>query len=445
MDICVQSTGAQYGFFCIVRYMISFSRHTLANGLKVIIHTDVDSPNVVLNILYNVGSRVEDPSKTGFAHLFEHLMFGGSANIESYDTPLQNVGGQNNAFTSQDITNYYLTLPASNAETGFWLESDRMKALNFDPKVLEVQQKVVIEEFKQRYLNQPYGDFWLKIFPLAYKEHSYNWPTIGKSIEHIEAFTLDDVRSFFYNYYGPNNAILVIAGNIEEAQALALAEKWFGDIEPITLKGVDLKPEPVQEAYREEIIEAAVPVDAVYVAYHSCSRLSKDYYACDLLSDILGRGKGSYLYEALVRNASVFTNVSAYMLGNLDPGLLILEGKVSQGQTAETAVAALLEAVERFADAGPTEEMVTKARNQAASSFEFNNVELLNRAMNLAYFELLGDAELINEETAKILAITGENIASVAKNVLLRTNASAILYKKNGDEVPEYETEEDEA
>jgi zinc protease len=423
--------------------MISFSRTTLDNGLKVLVHTDVDSPNVVLNILYNVGSRVEDPEKTGFAHLFEHLMFGGSANIASYDGPLQAVGGQNNAFTSQDITNYYLTLPAANAETGFWLESDRMKALNFDPKVLDVQQKVVIEEFKQRYFNQPYGDFWLKIFPLAYKKHSYNWPTIGKSLEHIESFTLEDVKRFFYSYYGPNNAILVVAGNIDEAKAVELAKKWFGDIPAIEITKPIIAIEPLQEAYREEVVEAAVPVDAVYAAFHTCERNHADYYPSDLLSDMLGRGKGSYLYQELVRNNPVFTSVGAFMVGNLDPGLLIVEGKVAPGHTSASAQKLLFEALERFLQDGLTEERVTKARNQAASSFEFNQVELLNRAMNLAYFELLGDAEGLNEESANILAVSLEDVTRVAQAVLKPTNASVILYKKNGVEV-EFEEDEEE-
>lgn len=426
--------------------MISFSRHTLPNGLKVLIHEDKDSPSVVLNLLYNVGSRIEDPEKTGFAHLFEHLMFGGSAHIESYDTPLQRVGGQNNAFTSQDITNYYLTLPAANAETGFWLESDRMLALNFDPNVLEVQRKVVMEEFKQRYLNQPYGDFWLKIFPLAFRRHGYNWPTIGKSLDHIERFTLDDVRSFFYRYYGPNNAILVIAGNIEEDAAIRLAAKWFGEIDAIEVPPANLPEEPAQQEYREEVINADVPVDAVYAAYHTVARMDPDYYASDLLSDVLGRGKGSYLYQKLVRERRVFTSIGAYMLGNLDPGLLILEGKVAPGHTAEEAREALFAAVELFCAEGPTEEMVVKARHQAASSFEFNQVELLNRAMNLAYFELLGDAEMLNEEAKRILDVQRVDVERVARAVLRKENACVILYKKTGtgaEDLVEAEEEED--
>ena len=411
--------------------MISFSRHTLPNGLKVIIHEDADSPSVVLNLLYNVGSRIEDPEKTGFAHLFEHLMFGGSANIESYDGPLQRVGGQNNAFTSQDITNYYLTLPAANAETGFWLESDRMMALNFNPEVLEVQRKVVMEEFKQRYLNQPYGDFWLKIFPLAYKEHGYSWPTIGKSLEHIERFTLEDVRAFFYNYYGPNNAIIVIAGNMEEGRALELADKWFGGISSIEARSQISAVETEQTEYREEVMQADVPVDAVYLAYHTVGRTHEDYYSSDLLSDILGRGKGSYLYEKLVRERPVFTNLSAYMLGNLDPGLLIIEGKVAGDIAAEEAREELFASLDQFVRDGPTEEMLVKARNQAASSFEFNQVELLNRAMNLAYFELLGDASMLNQESKRIMAVRQADVERVARQILRRDNCSAILYKKS--------------
>lgn len=410
--------------------MIEFSRRVLANGLKVIYHPDLASPSVVLNLLYNVGSRVEDPEKTGFAHLFEHLMFGGSANIPSYDTPLQRVGGQNNAFTSQDITNYYLTLPAANAETGFWLESDRMQALNFDPEVLEVQRKVVIEEFKQRYLNQPYGDFWLKIFPLAYKVHPYRWPTIGKELAHIERFTMDDVRNFFYSYYGPNNATLVIAGNIAEADAWSLADKWFGSIPSIDVKQKALPTEPAASHFQKEDLYADVPVDAVYLAYKVGKRGDAEYHATDLLGDILGRGKSSVLFEKLVRQAGIFTSLSAYNLGNLDPGLLIVEGKVAPNATAEEGCNALLRAIESFVQTGASEAEVEKARNQAATSFEFNQLELLNRAMNLAYFELLGGAESLNQEAERILAVSQAEVNAAARQYLRPENCSAILYHK---------------
>jgi zinc protease len=310
--------------------MIAFKEFTLENGLQVIVHEDPTVQIAVMNILYDVGSRDEHPDKTGFAHLFEHLMFGGSKNIPNYDEPLQRVGGENNAFTNTDITNYYLTLPASNLETGFWLESDRMLSLSFDPKVLEVQQKVVIEEFKQRYLNQPYGDVWLKLRPLAYKVHPYKWATIGKEMSHIENATLQDVKDFFFRYYVPNNALMVIAGNVTVDQVKKLSEKWFGPI-PRGIKSRDMLTEPTQQEKRFLNVSAKVPANAFYKAYHMPGRFHDDYYAIDLLSDILSRGQSSRLYHQLVKKKEIFTSISSFVLGSIDPGLLVISGRVKDG------------------------------------------------------------------------------------------------------------------
>src|SRR5688572_3737649 len=308
--------------------MIRYEAFTLDNGLRVIVHEDPTVEIAVVNILYDVGSRDEHPDKTGFAHLFEHLMFGGSANIPSYDEPLQRVGGESNAFTNTDVTNYYLTVPAANIETGFWLESDRMLSLSFDPEVLEVQRKVVIEEFKQNYLNQPYGDVWLKLRPLTYHVHPYQWATIGKEISHIENATMDDVKSFFFQHYVPNNAILVVAGHVTVDQVKQLAEKWFGPIKPGKKSGRKLPNEPAQQAKRVQTVEAKVPANALYKSYHMPGRFHEDYYAADLLSDVLSRGHSSRMYNQLVKEKEIFTSISSFVMGTIDPGQLVISGRV---------------------------------------------------------------------------------------------------------------------
>jgi len=408
--------------------MIPFSSFTLANGLKVFVHEDPSVQIAVMNILYHVGSRDERSDKTGFAHLFEHLMFGGSVNIPSYDEPLQLVGGENNAFTNTDITNYYLTVPSSNIETGFWLESDRMLSLSFDPKVLEVQRKVVIEEFKQRYLNQPYGDVWLKLRPLAYKTHPYLWATIGKEISHIENATMDDVKEFFFSHYVPNNAILVVAGNVTADQVKALSEKWFGPIPAGKREERTLPAELKQTEKRILNVEAEVPSNALYKAWHMGGRFDNDYYAVDLLSDILSRGHSSRFYQQLVQEKEIFTSVSSFVTGTIDPGLFVISGRVKDGITLEQAekeVDALLAKVIRE---GILSEELEKVKNQAESSLEFGEVEVMNRAMNLAFSALSGDANLVNEEGERIKAVTANDIHHVAKEILREENSNVMYY-----------------
>ncbi|SDL74937.1 Predicted Zn-dependent peptidase [Catalinimonas alkaloidigena] len=409
--------------------MIEYSEFTLDNGLRVLVHEDHTAPMAVLNILYNVGSRDEEAHRTGFAHLFEHLMFGGSRHIPSYDEPLQKVGGENNAFTSPDITNYYISLPASNLETAFWLESDRMLALSFDPEVLDVQKKVVIEEFNQRYLNQPYGDIWLKLRPLAYKAHPYQWPTIGKDISHIAEATMDNVREFFYRHYLPNNAVLVVAGDVTVSEVQRLSEKWFGPIPAGEAPVRQLPAEPAQQAARTLTVESDVPLHALYKVYHMPGRLHPDYYAIDLLSDALGRGKSSRLFNRLVKGQRLFNSIGAYVTGSVDPGLLVIQGKVNQGIALEAAKQALDEVVNEIVTKGLEEPELTKVKNQAESTLIFSEVELLNRAMNLAFFAAQGDANLINAESAKIQAVTPDDIARVAQQILVSTNSSTLYYR----------------
>ncbi|MHA7100290.1 M16 family metallopeptidase [Roseivirga pacifica] len=408
--------------------MVEFERFVLDNGLKVIVHEDHSAPIAVVNLLYQVGARDENEEKTGFAHLFEHLMFGGSKHIPSYDEPLQKVGGDNNAFTSNDITNYYITLPSANIETAFWLESDRMLSLSFDPEVLEVQRSVVIEEFKQRYLNQPYGDAWLKLRPLAYQKHPYKWNTIGKEIAHIEEATMEDVKDFFFNWYVPNNAILVVGGDVTVDQVKSLAEKWFGSIPAREIETRALPKEPRQEEYRSLDVEEDVPLDSLYMTFHMCGRNDEAYHATDLLSDILGRGKSSRLYKRLVDEDRVFSSISAYVTGSIDPGLLTIHGKVNSEFNLAQAEGAVWKVLDDFMDERITAEELEKVKNKAESTQVFSEMELLNRAMNLAYAEMLGDADLANQEAAKIRAVSVGDIRAVAKEVIRKTNASVLRY-----------------
>jgi zinc protease len=409
--------------------MISFKEFTLENGLQVIVHEDPTVQIAVMNLLYNVGSRNERPDKTGFAHLFEHLMFGGSTHIPSFDEPLQRVGGENNAFTNTDITNYYLTLPAANLETGFWLESDRMLSLSFDPTALEVQRKVVIEEFKQRYLNQPYGDVWLKLRPLAYKVHPYQWATIGREISHIENATLDDVKNFFFQHYVPNNAILVVAGHVTEEQVRKLTEKWFAPIPAGKVNGYALPKEPVQTEKRFSEVEAAVPANAFYKAWHMPGRFHEDYYAIDLLSDVLSRGQSSRLHQELVKKKEIFTSVSSFVTGTIDPGLFVISGRLREGIRLEDAERHVQEVVDAVLSQGVKNEELEKVKNQAESTLEFGEVEVLNRAMNLAFGKLSGDANIVNEEGKKLSAVTLEDAKRVANTILTEKNSNVLYYK----------------
>jgi zinc protease len=382
-----------------------------------------------VNILYNVGSRDEEENRTGFAHLFEHLMFGGSKNIPAYDEPLQKVGGENNAFTSPDITNYYITLPAVNLETAFWLESDRMMSLSFDPKVLEVQQKVVVEEFKQRYLNQPYGDVWLKLRPLAYQIHPYRWATIGKEISHIENATMDDVKAFFFKYYLPNNAILVVAGDVTIPQVKALTEKWFGSIAAGEKYVRNLPQEPLQTSARFLETEAKVPLNALYKAYHVPGRFAQDYYIADLMSDVLGRGKSARMYQKLLKERQLFANINAYNTSSIDPGLLVVQGNLNAGVSLEEADAAIEEVLQELVEVTLLQQELSKVKNQAESTLAFSEVELLNRAMNLAYAASVGNPDLVNLEAEKIQAVTVEEIQAMAKHVLRKENCSTLYYR----------------
>ena len=407
--------------------MINFHRFTLPNGLKVIFHQDKTTPMAVVNTLYDVGARDEDPNHTGFAHLFEHLMFGGSVNIPDFDAPLQRAGGESNAFTSNDITNYYDVLPSQNIETALWLESDRMLSLAFSDKSLEVQRSVVIEEFKQRYLNQPYGDVWLELRPLAYKTHPYQWATIGKEISHIEQATMDDVRSFFGTHYHPGNAILTIAGNYENNQIEDMVSTWYGNI-PGKKKGARiLMQEPPQNEYRTLTLKRNVPASAFYYAFKMSERKSEGYYIADLLSDEVGKDKSGKLYLSLKKDKALVHEINAYILGSLDEGLFIVSGKLMPGKTFEALDTALWEVLESFKNTLISTPDLNRLRMKGKTSKAFQEQGLLNRAMNLSFFELLGDAHGINEEEAIYNAIQASHLQDYAKSLFNPSNCSRLF------------------
>lgn len=411
--------------------MLDFNRFTLSNGLKVLVHEDATTPMAVLNVLYDVGARDEEPGKTGFAHLFEHLMFGGSVNIPSYDEPLQRVGGENNAFTSNDITNYYITLPASNIETAFWLESDRMLSLAFSEKSLDTQRNVVMEEFKQRYLNQPYGDVWLKLRPLAYQNHPYQWATIGQDLVQIENAKMEDVKAFFTKHYNPQNAILVVGGNVKTEEVKKMAEKWFGPILAGEKYYRNLPKEHPQTEARSLTVKANVPLNAIYIAFKMPARNDKSYQAYDLLSDILSQGQSSRLYNSLLKEQQLFSDINAYITSSLDEGLFVVEGKLVEGIAMEQAEAAIWVELTKMTQILVSEEELTKVKNKSESIMVFAQMNLLDKAMNIAYYELLGDANLLNTEIDKYLAINAQQIKEAAQTTFLKEKSSTLYYLAN--------------
>lgn len=415
-------------YHCTHMAQVGFSRFTLQNGLRVIVHHDDSTPLACINIMYDVGSRDERPERTGFAHLFEHLMFGGSVNIPSYDEPLQRVGGSNNAFTSSDITNYYITLPAQNLETGFWLESDRMLSLAFTEKSLEVQRNVVIEEFRQRYLNQPYGDAWLLMRPLAYTSHPYSWSTIGKEISHITEATMEEVKDFFFKHYTPGNAIMVVSGPVSHDEVEQLANKWFGPIERAAPPARSLPQEPQQTAPRRLEVERPVPQDAIYISFHICGRGHADYAATDLISDILGKGSSSRLYQRLVKEQRCFSEIHAFVMGERDPSLLTIMGHIAKGTDRAMAEAAIWKELDSLRQLSMDDAELEKVKNQAEAAHEFGQMNMLNRSIALAYHEMLGDAARINSELDEYRAVKVTDIQRLASAVLRPENSSTLVY-----------------
>ncbi|HEX5669189.1 MAG TPA: pitrilysin family protein [Chitinophagaceae bacterium] len=408
--------------------MIHFERFKLANGLSVLVHRDVSTPMVVLDILYDVGARDEDPARTGFAHLFEHLMFGGSVNIPDYDEPLQVAGGENNAYTTNDLTNYYCQLPVENIETAFWLESDRMLSLAFSEKSLDVQRKVVSEEFKEHYLNKPYGDAWQIIREMAYTTHPYRWMTIGKELKHIEEARLSDVKAFFFKHYTPSNAIMVVAGNVEVEEVKQLAEKWFGDIAPGERYVREIKPEPPQTEPRKKTVTRDVPLDALYKCWHMPARMEQGYYVADLITDILGGSTSSRLFQVLVKEKKMFSNIECYHFGCVDRGLLTIEGKLVKGVDIHEAEKAIEEILDQLKEKKIDDKELQKVKNKTESLMAFEDMSLMNRANSLAFYELLGDATLMNTELGKYQAVTTDDIMKESRKIFDEKNSNTLYY-----------------
>jgi zinc protease len=408
--------------------MIQFDRFQLSNGLRVLVHEDHSTPMAVVNVLYDVGARDEDPKRTGFAHLFEHLMFGGSVNIEDFETPLQMAGGENNAYTTNDFTNYYIQLPAENIETAFYLESDRMLSLAFDEKSLEVQRKVVCEEFKEHYINKPYGDVWFKMRELVYQQHPYRWMTIGSKLSHIEEAQLEDVRQFFFKYYRPVNAILVVAGKVKTGQVRELAEKWFGDI-PSGEKYVRNVPqEPRQQEVRKMEVTADVPLDALYKSYPMAARTEQGYYVADLITEVLGGGGSSRLHQALIKEQKLFSQIDCYHTGSVDPGLVVIEGKLIKGVSLEAADKAVEAELVKMQSEKISEKELTKVKNKTESAIVFEDMSVMNRANSLAIYELLGDANMMNTELGRYQAVTAEEILATSQQLFDPNNSNTLYY-----------------
>ncbi|HSB94291.1 MAG TPA: pitrilysin family protein [Flavitalea sp.] len=408
--------------------MIQFEKFRLENGLRVIIHEDPSTPMAVVNVMYDVGAKDEDPAKTGFAHLFEHLMFGGSINIEDFETPLQIAGGENNAYTSNDVTNYYIQLPAENLETALWLESDRMLSLAFNEKSLDVQRKVVCEEFKEHYINKPYGDVWFRLREMAYKQHPYQWQTIGKELSHIQNATLADVKHFFFKHYRPNNAILVVAGNVKPAEVKLLVEKWFADIPAGEQYNRQIPDEPEQTEPRKMEVRANVPLDALYKCWHMDKRLDHGYYVADLISEVLGGGGSSRLYQALVKEQKLFSNIDCYHYGSVEKGLLTIEGKLVKGVDMLEAEKAVEEELDKIKAEMISDKELTKIKNKTESAIAFEDMSVMARANSLAFYELLGDAALFNADRDKYFSVTAEEILEYSRRIFDPKNSNTLYY-----------------
>ena len=406
------------------------NRHTLPNGLRIVHHEDPTTQMVAVNILYNVGARDEDPNHTGYAHLLEHLMFEGSVHIPDYDTHVQLAGGENNAWTNNDFTNYYITIPSSNVETAFWLESDRMTRLALTQQSVEVQKSVVVEEFKQQHLNRPYGDVQHLIRSMAYKVHPYRWPTIGLCPEHIEQATLESVLRFYRHHYTPSNAILSVVGGISFDEVVRLSEKWFGSLTASpSVPEKTIHSEPQQTRLRRKTVYRHVPSDMLVMAFHMADRKSQEYHVCDLITDLLSAGHSSRLIRKLIHENKLFTSIDAYIQGSMDEGLLFIIGSLTEGTPFEQAESAIWDELNLLGSSPIESEELNKVRNRSESERTFNNINYLNRAIAMAQMELIGQDRELSEELARYCSVTAEDIQHTAKRIFKKRNCCVLYYK----------------
>ncbi len=409
---------------------MNYTKFELKNGLKVIFHQDKSTPVAALNLIYNVGSKDENPNKTGYAHLMEHLMFEGSANISDFDTTLEKVGGTNNAFTNNDYTNYYLILPKNNIETALWLESDRMLQPLFDPERFENQKKVVIEEFKQVLLNEPYGDDMALISDLAYIKHPYRWTTIGKDISHIQKATLDDIKNFHSQHYAPNNAILSVGGDFDLDYIKKLIEKWFEDIPAKNIKKRNIPSEPEQTERREKTVYRNVPFDTIYMAFHMGGRTSEDYYLLDIVTDILDRGKSSRLYQNLVKKEHIFDDIDAYITSNIDNGLVVISGRPAENVSMKNAENAIWKQFDNLKTEFVEQKELTKTLSSLEFGVEYLKTNIMTKTRLLGYYELLGNIDLINTEKDKYENVNEKQIKLAAQRIFQAQKVSVLYYLK---------------
>lgn len=409
--------------------MLNIRKKTLSNGLRVVVHEDHTTPLAACNIVYNVGSRDEHPDHTGFAHLMEHFMFTGSRNVPDFDKVLQKVGAINNAYTSQDITHYYEVLPANNLETALWIESDRMLELAFRQESLDIQKQVVIEEFKENYLNRPYGDLMMLFNQMAYERHPYQWLPIGKKTEHIAEVNMAMIKDFYYRFYRPNNAVLVVAGNVHYDKVIELVEKWFGDILAGTPVCKEYPRELPQTAARIQIVERPVPSDVLMKGWHMCDRMHPDYYACDLLSDMFGTGQSSYLYQHFVTEKKLFTDISASIMGTTDEGLFLISGRPVEGVSIEDADAALCSYLYGFMpDKNFTHDLL-KVQNRAEAVLLNNEIKIDDRATNMAVGETISNVEYFLDERQHYFDVTEEQMLRLISEMLTENKSNTLYYK----------------
>tara|TARA_B100001094_G_C18140729_1_gene777711 strand:+ start:423 stop:1667 length:1245 start_codon:yes stop_codon:yes gene_type:complete len=410
--------------------MIEYKKYQLDNGLKIIIHQDNSTPIVAVNLAFDVGARDEDPEMTGLAHYFEHLMFSGSKNAPDYDVQVQNAGGQNNAFTTNDYTNYYITLPKNNLELALWLESDRMFQLNLDEKNLETQRQVVIEEFKQRYLNQPYGNNMAQLRALTYKDHPYKWSTIGKEINHIEKVSLQDALSFYKQFYAPNNCIITICGDVEIEQTFELVKKWFGNIPKSEIDRPVYTEEENQVTKRLEEVVEDVPLDAFLWSFKMGKRTDEDFPIADLASDLLGRDESSMLHQKLAFELNLVSSVSAYLTGDRSLGMLVISGKLNDGVNFLQVEEEIWKIINELKTNGPLESELSKVKNKFETAHVYGEMNVMNKAMNLAYSELCNDVGDINKELDGYQKVSTQDIKNWVSNFVVETNLCQLTVKK---------------
>lgn len=408
---------------------LQFKRHILSNGLRLIVHEDPTTPLASCNVVYNVGSRDESPEMTGMAHLFEHFMFTGSKNIADYDAQLQKVGAINNAYTTQDITHYYITLPAVNIEHALWLESDRMMELAFQQSKLDVQKQVVIEEFKENFLNRPYGDMWMLFNDFYFQKHPYQWLPIGKAINHIEKVTMDDMKKFFYHFYRPNNSVLTVAGNVRFEEMVPLVEKWFGDIPSGNPVGKNFPRELPLTQSRFLEVHRDVPADMLFKGWPTCGRLEDDFYAYDLLSDLFGSGQSSFLYKELVLDHHIFTDISAYVTGTLDPGVFVVGGRPDENVSIEEADRILCDYLYQLPEKLIQQRDLQKVKNRVETIILQNDIKIEDRASSLAVSECFSCVEDFNDEINRYFAVSEEKINLLCQQLFQKKQETTMYYR----------------